>query len=225
MSNADGYTYINVDLFTEEGISRAGSLGLTQRRISELAYSPFLRESAEKLFVPIGGRKYPEVAARLLAIARHPMKRALEAFMKEREVSGRPQMTLTEYVNDPSLSENNPFTRRLLGITADDPLGFQQRDVATQMLEEYALVGLYEEAEETVVLFEKFLNWYPGEQEVRRCHEALIRPYEGYEVVDNYGEIDPIGYNLLLSNYQVDLYVYEYMKVLFDRQREFFAGR
>jgi len=224
LSNTDSFTYINVDLFTDDGISRAGSLGLTQRRVSELAFSPFLRESAEKLFVPIGGRKYPEVAARVLAVARHPMERALEAFMKEREVSGRTQMTLTEYVNDPSLSENNPFTRRLLGITADDPLGFQQRDVAIQILDEYALVGLYEETEETVVLFEKFLNWYPGAQEVRRCHEAVIRPYEGYEVVDNYGEIDPIGYNLLLSNYQVDLYLYEYVKALFERQRTRFAN-
>merc|ERR1712226_630685 len=35
LSNADSYTYINVDLLTKDGISRAGSLGLTQRRVSE----------------------------------------------------------------------------------------------------------------------------------------------------------------------------------------------
>mmetsp|Transcript_23800 Transcript_23800/g.36023 ORF Transcript_23800/g.36023 Transcript_23800/m.36023 type:complete len:939 (+) Transcript_23800:110-2926(+) len=221
ISSPDGHTYINVDLFSLEGIARAGSLGLTQMRISNLAYSPFLKDSAEKLFVPVGGRQQPDVAGRLFVVARDPLERALHVYEKARVVSGNDQMTLSDFLDDPSLSENNPFTRRLLGISPSDPLNVQQADVAIKMLNRYAIVGRYDKVDESILRFEKFLSWYPGEgfPEVRQCHEnILLSSASGYQVVNNADAYDSVEYNRLVGNYLVDQRVYNFMKELYDIQ-------
>lgn len=219
--SVNGQQFLNVDLFTTEGLDRAGAMGLTQSRVSDMAYSPFLKHGAEVLFTPRQGQSFPEVAGRLLVVFRDPIDRALNRYEVARLITGDDSMTLEKFAKDRIYSENNPLTRDLLGLGPSDTLGPAQISVAQELINQHVLVGLFERIEDTIMRYEQFFHWYVGgaNAEILRCHEEVWQSYQGgYRINPDYARNDPVGFNLIAAEHTVDRQIVDYARALFDLQ-------
>lgn len=219
--SSDGHLFVNVDLSSSQGIDRAGAMGLTQNRVSDLAYTPFLKEGAQKLFIPPSGQGFPEVSGRLLIVFRDPIDRALNRYEATRILTGNDALTLTDYATNPIYSENNPLTRDLLGLGPKDALENEQIKAAQEVINQHVLVGLFDQIENSILRYEEFFRWYMGgaNAAISLCHEQVWESFQmGYRIGSNYATADPAGYNMVAASHTVDKLLYNYAKALFDLQ-------
>lgn len=221
--STDSHLYLNVDLFSLGGLERAASMRLTQSRVSDIIYTPFLAEASNLLFPPKSARDvFPEVLGRLLVVFRDPMERALNRYEITRLLTGNDVLSLAEYAKNPVYSENNPLTRALLGLGPSDGLGQAQIKSAQQTISQYVFVGLYDQMEESITRFATFFKWFvSGDSQSSRekCTENVLNSFQrGYQIGSNYAISDPGGYNLLAASYTADLLIYKYAKAQFVSQ-------
>jgi hypothetical protein len=202
-------------------------MSLTQNRVSDLAYTPFLRLAAEKLFEPRSGQAFPEISGRLLVVFRDPIDRALNRYETARLVTGDDSMTLESFAKAGSpYAENNPLTRELLGIGPTDKLGAEQAKVAQELINQHVLVGLFEKIEDTIVRYEQFFSWYVGgaNAEIQQCHEDVWHSFQGgYQINSDYARSDAVGFNLVAAAHTIDRQVVDYARALFDLQGNILA--
>jgi hypothetical protein len=202
-------------------------MSLTQNRVSDLAYTPFLRLAAEKLFEPRSGQAFPEISGRLLVVFRDPIDRALNRYETARLVTGDDSMTLESFAKAGSpYAENNPLTRELLGIGPTDKLGAEQAKVAQELINQHVLVGLFEKIEDTIMRYEQFFSWYVGgaNAEIQQCHEDVWQSFQGgYQINSDYARSDAVGFNLVAAAHTIDRQVVDYARALFDLQGNILA--
>lgn len=222
--NSDGHTYVNVDLFSIEGVNRAGKLKLTQNRVSDVIYTPLLKAATDKLFPLKSGGTSPEVLGRLLVVFRDPVDRALNRYEATRLLTGNHDLTLTDYYNSPIYSENNPMTRDLVGLTVHDHLGQEEVKAAQEAINQFVFVGLVDEIEETIARYETFFQWQTN-QPIGQCQQQVANTFQnGYKVLSNYAVEDSVGYNLIVASHSIDNFVYQYAKAQFVLQGKMFKG-
>jgi hypothetical protein len=215
--NTDGRLYLNVDLFSTAGLDRAAAMRLTQSRVSDVIYTPFLSEASAKLFPPKSSSdSYPEVSGRLLVVFRDPIERALNRYEITRLLTGNDALSLTEYTTNAVYSENNPLTRALLGLGPHDGLGQVQIKAAQEAINQYVLVGLFDQMEESITRFAMLFKWLvsgDSKSQYAECTKNVLNAFQnGYQIGSNYAASDPVGYNLLVANHVIDRLVYKYAK-------------
>lgn len=221
--STDSHVYLNVDLFSKGGLERAAAMRLTQSRVSDVIYTPFLLEASEKLFPPKSSTDvFPEVLGRLLVVFRDPIERALNRYEITRVLTGNDALSLTEYSTNPVYSENNPLTRDLLGLGPHDGLGQEQIQSTQESISQYVFVGLYDQMEESITRFATFFQWFvsgDSQSPHAECTEHVLHSFQrGYNIGSNYAISDPVGYNILAASYTIDMLVYKYAKAQFVTQ-------
>ena len=221
--NTDRFLYINVDLFSTAGLDRAAAMRLTQSRVSDVIYTPYLWEASAKLFPPqSSSNTNPEVSGRLLVVFRDPIERALNRYEIARVLTGNDALSITEYMNNAVYSENNPLTRDLLGLGPEDGLGKVQIKAAQEIINQYVFVGLFDKLEESIARFASFFHWFvsgDSQSQYTECtRNVLIAFQKGYQIGSNYAVSDPAGYNLLVANYMLDRLIYKYAKAQYILQ-------
>ena len=226
MLNTNGHLYINVDLFSTTGITRAAILRLTQNRVSDVVLTPFLMEASTKLFPPKSSSVvFPEVLGRLLVMFRDPIERSLNRYEMTRLLTGNDSLTLEEYSTNPVYSENNPLTRGLLGLGPHDTIGDVERNAAQESINQHVFIGLFDEMEESINRFELFFQWTVGgksQDQNKECVKKIELEFErGYKIGSNYALSDPAGYNLLVASHTIDSQLYNFAKSQFIAQKEF----
>jgi len=168
--HANGSTnHLNVDISTVPGILRAKKLRLVQSHISQLIFSPLFDESTELLFDD-------ENKGIMFAMFRHPVDRVVSLFYYLQKATWEPtynpslaNMTLLEYVNSPLVEAN--FVLRSLVNKFTGPLSPADLDLAKEILRRKCIVGIVEEFNDSVQIFEQSLRLEPNmrvyaEQEV-----------------------------------------------------------
>jgi hypothetical protein len=226
-----------VDLFSTEGIQRAGSLKLAQSLISDIILTPFLKDASTILFPPQTSSVTsqnnqidstagsPAVSGRLLVLFRDPIQRALNRYEETRILTGNDILSLTEYASNPIYSENNPLTRDLLGLGPGEALEEEQVKAAQSIIESHVLVGLYDELKETIQRWEVFLHWFvpsKSSEAVNACPKKVQKGFENsYQILSNFASSDPVGFNLLVSNHMIDLTIYKFARSTFKFQGQY----
>ena len=216
----NGRLYVNVNLYTVEGIDRATKLGMAPARVADIAYTPLLH-NVTKVFEPQEGQTLPDVFGRLLVVFRNPIERALNRYEQVRLIPGNDQMTLHQYAKDPKHSENNPLTRGILAFGPDDPLESSDVTRAQQVIKDLILVGLFDRFDEALERFERYFSWYANDvaPQVNICHGEVWDSYSaGYTVHEDYKTLDARGYNLVLAQHRMDVLLYRFAQALFDNQ-------
>ena len=216
----DDILFVNVDLFSHDGITRAAELSLVTSHVADLAYTSYLQDSTQ-LFTPQQG-----VFGRLLIVFRDPVERALNRFEQVKSLEGNSELRLNSYASDPKYQENNPLVRSLVGLGPNESLGQEHLVGARNAIDNYILVGLFEEIPETIKRYEEFFAWYVGGTipEVYSCHERIASDFEpGYTVKDQYGAEDATGFNKIVASHRMDILVYRHAQEAFKKQGGFLA--
>ncbi len=159
--HANGSTnHLNVDISTESGILRAKNLGLVQSHIPQLIFSPLFDESTKLLFDG-------EDQGIMFAMFRHPIDRVVSLFYYLQKATWEPtynpslaNMTLLEYVNSPLVEAN--FVVRSLVNKFTEPLSPADLDVAKEILRRKCIIGIVEEFNDSVQIFEESLHLEPN---------------------------------------------------------------
>lgn len=215
-----GRRYVNVDLFSVNGIARATRLGFTSSHTADIAYSPLLHDIG-KIFKPLKASDIPDVFGRLLVVFRDPMERAFNRYEQAKVTTGNKKMTLSQFANNPAYSENNPLTRGIMGLSPEDPLEKRDVEKAQRIIRDQMLVGLYDQFALSLKRFEQYFSWYAGgvATEIAICHQEVWNSFSPiYRVSEDYNLEDPVGFNVLLAQHLMDLSVYKSAKSLFDEQ-------
>lgn len=173
--NLDGSRYVNVELNTKEGISRASSLGLAQSHLADVIISPYLHNIASLVFTA-------QNPGRLFAVFRHPVDRALSMYHYLSKASWDPMyspeikdMTIEAFAQSGYI-ENNWMTRFLVGkpkgkLTHLDML------LAKKIVKYKVLVGLYDELETSMARFERYFGWKDSKRtraDTAKCRSKVI---------------------------------------------------
>ena len=217
----DGAVYVNVNLFTNPGIARAERLMLTPSRVSDFGYTGLLKESTV-LFDPFENFNSPVVWGRLMVMIRDPIERSINRYEQFVLSSGNTGYSLSMFANSPIYKENNPLVRSLIGIGSGDTLEQKHMDAAQAVIDNLVLVGIFEQFEESIDQWEKFLGWSSVDKadEVRACRTGVMQAFgEGYTIQQDYTKIDPVGYNLIVASHRWDKLLYNYAVQVFEAQK------
>jgi len=160
------HRFINVNVFTVEGINRAVELQLLSSGLLDFVTTDNLHQTMVKLFLPSSS------SARLFALFRHPVDREVSRFYFmqyatwERLYDPKLQeITLEEFITSqqddghPRIYDNW-MVRSLTGkISRYFTLSEQDLQVAKQVLRRKCLVGLTKKMEESLQRFQLFFHW------------------------------------------------------------------
>jgi len=218
-----GQLFVNVDMGTPAGVMRAIQFALPSAYVADVVTAPVLHPMAS-LFQPQQGRVKAEVQGRLMIVFRDPLHRSLNRYEELKKLdTNLSQLTLMEYATSPLFKENNPLIRAILGLGPNDPLGDQELKVAQSFVSQKVLVGVYDEMQPTLELWEKYFGWYVGDTilPVQTCHDMVeeVIKTELFEVSRNYAATDADAFNMLLAANRMDRILYDFAKTLFWKQK------
>ena len=153
-----GRQYLNVDLSTAEGISRAISMGLGSSGIADVAYAPHLHEGSMLFSTSNRGR--------LAVVMLHPVDREFARFrflrrwdhgklMKEEDRKG---MSYAEFANSEYVFDNW-MTRTLVHKGKDHVLTAEDMYTAKEILRRKAVIGLHSDLLGAIRHFARYFGW------------------------------------------------------------------
>jgi len=195
-------------------------MGFADSGLADAVVTPFIYE-ANNLFTS-------SAKGRLFTVFRHPIERAISMFnyiqVADWEPTYAPELkdwTIEQYAIS-SKVENNWLTRQLSnqphGDLTDDNL-----KIASEVLRSKFLVGLVTKMEATIERFEKFFRWTyrvnPPAQETCRSQNLLNKANKNLRGQEKLTE-GSRGWELLASQNQYDLQLYEYIEELFSAQEK-----
>jgi hypothetical protein len=160
------HRFINVNVFTAEGIHRAVELQLLSSGLLDFVTTDNLHQTMAKLFLPSSS------SARLFALFRHPVEREVSRFYFMQYATWErlydptlTEMTLEEFITSqqddgqPRIYDNW-MVRSLTGkVSCYFTLTEQDLEVAKQVLRRKCLVGLTNKMEESLQRFQLFFHW------------------------------------------------------------------
>jgi len=212
--------FINVDVYTKEGIEKAKQLGLASSGLVDVVSSRLLLETSTMFTADHFGR--------LFTIFRHPIHRAVSTFhfvqdtVWRRNRNDLADISIEEYFKSGS-GENNFITRYLTGGFTK-VLTEQDLNVAKEILRRKCIVGLLEEKVESMRRFEKNFGWkVTKSQEKFECREKRLQwgwsMYHQHDLVKE----GSVVWDLILKLNEFDMQLYEYARLLFQDQRRLFT--
>lgn len=203
--------YVNVDLYTTQGISRARDLGFIQSNLAEISFTPFVHESS-KLFDQ-------NHRGRLFTIIRNPTERivSLYYFLRLWDNNVKAQ-SLEDFI---ITSGDNWMVRTLTGTVADAPIDESNLNVAKETLRRKFLVGLLEDKTESFRRFEELLELGFPSPLSDSCKNRIL--YFDWHVKNPH----PIPDQAILGNIEktngFDVQLFEYARQLFQEQSKLFS--
>jgi len=214
--------YVNVDTSTPQGIERAKELDLAgSEKVDIIISTQFYHAST--LFSPRN-------KGRMFSIFRHPVERAVSLFHFVQDTKWRRRksfqkelsdLTIEEYFKS-GLAENNWMTRFLTNELTKGELTVEDVNLAKEIVRQKCLVGLLKEKGESFSRFERYFGYPPKGDRVKECHEKKLQWYwplkHRHEVVEEGTAL----WDLILSNNQWDMELYEYAEFIFQEQARIF---
>jgi len=204
------FKFVNVDVTTEKGITRAQDLNLAKYPRVQLLYSPLFHSSAT-IFTPAN-------KGIMFALFEHPVPRAANLFKELRNYDPSiVSMDMEEFVASNKL-DNNWMTRFLV----DKPGGeLTPHDLhqACEILRRKCLVGLATRMEESLHRFGMYMNWEMQSTQTNGCVHEISQKYN----MDGAVEFKQHVWEGILAQNNFDILLYEYAEVLFEEQKSLFT--
>lgn len=213
--------YVNVDMMTLAGISRAANLGLIDSGLAEVIITPHLHVAASSLMTS-------EQRGRMSVLLRHPVERAVATYHLITSNPQSPayneqvaQMSLEKYASSVYM-ERDWLTRFLSeeGAGSNHPVTADMARVAKEVLRKKALVGLYDRTDEFLTRMQKYYGWNKrGESDhaVRCRRESLSFEEALRSQLPAVAEGDP-AWNAIVQGNVFDMEVYDYALSLWEEQ-------
>jgi hypothetical protein len=204
--------FVNVDLYTVEGITRAKNLGLVQSNLAEAMFTPFIHESSVLFDKNHRGR--------LFTIMRHPVDRIISLYYFLRIYDNNiKKQSIDEFVRS---SGQNWMVRTLTG-TMTGPIDQAHLHAAKEMLRRKFLVGTLEKKTESFRRFEEYFKWNVPSPRSDNCKNDIF--YFNWHVKNPHPmpEIGDAIYAQLERINVYDIAIYEYAQQLFDEQAVMFS--
>jgi hypothetical protein len=248
LSNGN-HRFVNVDVFSAEGINRAVKLHLLSSGLVDFVTTDTLHQTMAKLFLP------SFASARLFAVFRHPVEREVSRFYFMQYATWErlydptlKEMTLEEFITSQQYDGqpriyDNWMVRSLTGkISRHFALSDQDLEVAKQVLRRKCLVGLTDKMEESLHRFQLYFHWPLVGIPRKNSSTADTSTIDGYllsgeqckqkflrEERKNENPKHPIIekgtslWNQLAHIHRYDVELYTYVEYLFDQQESFFS--
>lgn len=171
---------INVDVCSPKGILEAKKRGFLDRSVKPRQATTSFVSTSE--FHQVTSMLFaPDRQARMFALFRHPIDRAVSKFYYLQKATWEPtynakwaKMTLDEWASR-DRGENNWMTRKLVGKSQKDELTPQDLDDAKEILRTKFVVGLMDKMEESVHRFNLVLGVDEGNPTNKACIEDFSK--------------------------------------------------
>lgn len=167
---------INVDVTTHRGIANAKKLGFLSH--GEQTQTDFVSSS---LFHVVSMRLFtPNHKARMFALFRHPVERAVSKFYYLSKATWEPtydetwaNMTLEEWASN-DRGENNWLVHHLAGKKHYEPVDTNDLEFAKEMIQTKFIVGLMNQFDESVHRFNLLLRIDENVSKNKQCIQDFI---------------------------------------------------
>lgn len=219
----DGQKYLNVDISTSEGITRAVQMGFSSTNLVDVAMSSLLHDSAP-LFSP-------SKKGKIFTMLRHPVDRMVSMFYFMQDNVWKAEMTYSKELAEISIEnfflkrmgENNWHVRFLTNQLTKAYVDENDFKLAKEVLRRKVLVGLMSEKDESFDRYTKQFGWEARDGKAKECQMrrlqwdwSLRHPHE-VEVLEGNRL-----WSLISGQNEYDMKLYEYAQYLFEEQRQLF---
>eukprot|EP00979_Chaetoceros_neogracilis_P009814 scaffold2250_cov289-Chaetoceros_neogracile.AAC.5 len=213
IKNPNG-SFVNVDMYTVEGIERAKNLDLVQSNLAEALFTPFVHESSVLFDKNHRGRWF--------TIIRHPVDRIISLYYFLRIYDNNvKKQSMDEFVRK---SGQNWMVRTLTGAMVG-PIDEMHLNAAKEMLRRKFLVGILAKKTESFRRFEEYFGWDVASSRSESCKNDIF--YFNWHLKNPHPmpeEGDAIYINLKKVN-ALDIALYEYANQLFEEQSAIFSTK
>lgn len=217
ITNNAGIKYVNVDTSTPDGIERARSLDLPGSSLADVIFVSDIR-GASRMFTQY--LEAPKRRARIFALLRHPVKRAVTMYSLHVWADGSlvdDDLSLLDYSSHPQAGDN-PLTRALTGEDQYEMLTVKHVQTAKEFLRLHVLVGITEFMDASIVRFEQYFAWWDKDNIQRlKCQGDTIMTGDTRGSHLRAIPSSPEFQALAIRNW-ADVEVYHYAKKLFAEQ-------
>lgn len=195
-------------------IERADRLGLVDSGLADVIATPLIAE-ASRLF------RDRFKTGRLFAILKHPVKRAVADFVAKKTTNKKLQtMHLYQYAQSVHVHEN-PVVKAIANVTG--AVSNEHVMLAKAILENYVLVGLADEYEESMSRFYNYFGWTKeGEWGACQSNFLAVLKYQSEDEETGEGTVE---YSTLADRNWADMELYSFATELFKRQRSVGTGK
>lgn len=219
-----GYSVVNVDTSTLEGIAHAKKLKLVESNVTDVIVTKDLYAAVDTLFASANR------TARLFIMMRHPIERLVSLFyylgIAHWDTAYDPDVSYIsiEMFARSHRKDNNNYMVRVLSNSFGEDLNDVHLQRAKLVLQKKCLIGLLSEKEESFSRFQQYFKWkneYNNDEEEQRiCQEKLLT--WGWSNKHSHPMIEEASpaWELLLKKNELDMQLYEYAKFLFKRQAD-----
>ena len=154
-------TYVNIDVTTPQGLTRARNMGFEGSGMADIVISPLLTYAVDRLFSPAN-------KAVAFTVMRHPIERSISMFHYLQEASWEPtyrpefkNWTLLDYTKRPDM-DSDWMVRFLVdkpGNARQVPLTRQDLEKAKIIVRDKVWVGFIDNMQESVEKFGRKFGW------------------------------------------------------------------
>lgn len=212
--------FVNVDLSTDEGIESAARKGLIQSKLADVIVSNQVRLPTSTLF----DRKHE---GRFFTALRHPIDRCISEYHYVISTTTDPdvkKMSLIECAESPNMDKD--WITRFLINKRQVPLVHEDLQLAKEILRKKCLIGLHENVERSMDLFEQYFGWTSKnrrEKDANKNCKSVILDIEHNRARDAYRDVGDVTkgseiYNKLVELNSFDMKLYWYAYDLFEEQ-------
>jgi len=174
----NGKSFVNVDLFSTEGIDHAAKLHLAKSDLADVMVSPFVNYGPKMLLDKNMGR--------LFTIMRDPIPRAIsvfDSFVSSATIPEISDMKISEYLESQYM-ESNWMIRAITDKRQLETIGEEDLEYAKSILSEKCLIGLYERIEDSFDRFETYFGW-EGISGKTICQKQIYQKAQEREIETN----------------------------------------
>jgi len=219
------HSYVNADLSTPEGIENAADQGLIEKDFADVIVSNHLHFTTNTLL----DAKHK---GRLFTALRHPVDRAITEYhyiVSTTNDAYVKNLSLKDFVSSKSMDKN--WVTRFLVNKRQGPLIQEDLQLAKEILRRRCLVGLHEQIELSIIIFEQYFGWSAKELRIsERFHDSckreimLLEESRARDVYAHVGDIDNAVYKKIVELNMFDMELYWYAYDLFEDQQLWFKS-
>ena len=221
LTRKDTARFVNIDACSVSGLQTAHSLGFASQQPADAVFTSYFRQSMEYLFDDAH-------QAAVFATFRNPIEREVSRFFYVQHATWEKITYAPEFQNI-TLKEfalhhayDNFITRVFAGKTHDDADIAVTRDdyeQARQFLNEFVLVGLTDEMDESIVRFAQAFGWDQRSQ-WETCRSQASQGSNRFD----HPQVKPGDevWELLVAKNEYDLELFRLAQDLFVAQRDLF---
>lgn len=205
--------FVNVDMSNPDGIGRAKAMNLGASSMADAISTPFLYETAS-IFedVPDSGKCF--------TMLRHPVDRAVSLYFRYQSDDSNPNtahykgLSIDEYAEK---STESNWMVRFLTNKRSGALSWHDLESAKEVFGRKCLVGLVEEAEESIRRYERFFGWGGS---INGANDLCAS--ERFQKSDKRNQHESFegtnAWEVLRKKNEYDVLLYDYAKHLYTQQ-------